>query len=124
MTSGLKNASKCRSCSKTLDVGSPAWFNREGEPGRKVTCQECHQQKYGDTPPPDADKAVADEAAKTKVKKIKRTVPKFTPELLLDQHKGLVSVYKNFPKLKFKGKGHEASDLRRLMAKCAARFRC
>ena len=26
MTSGLKNASKCRECSKTLDVGTPAWY--------------------------------------------------------------------------------------------------
>ena len=26
MTSGLKNASKCRDCSKTLDVGTPAWY--------------------------------------------------------------------------------------------------
>ena len=25
MTSGLKNANKCRDCSKTLDVGTPAW---------------------------------------------------------------------------------------------------
>lgn len=25
MTGGLKNASKCRTCAKTLDVGTPAW---------------------------------------------------------------------------------------------------
>ena len=25
MAGGLKNASKCRSCAKTLDVGVPAW---------------------------------------------------------------------------------------------------
>ena len=25
-------------------------FHKEGEPGRKVTCQACHVAKYGDTP--------------------------------------------------------------------------
>ena len=28
-------------------------YNKEGEPGRKVTCQECHQQKVGDQPAAD-----------------------------------------------------------------------
>ena len=45
--------------------------------------------------------------------------PKFEAELLLDREKGLTSVYRAFPKLKFKGKGHEASDLRRLLNKYA-----
>ena len=74
--------------------------------------------KYGEAPPVDA-KADEDKA-KTKVKKPKKLQPKFSHELLLDHQKGMVSIYKNFPKLKFKGKGHEASDLRRLLAKCAA----
>ena len=39
--------------------------------------------------------------------------------MLLDHAKGLPSVYKAFPRLKFKGKGHEASDLRRLLNKYA-----
>jgi hypothetical protein len=115
MTSGLKNASKCRSCSKTLDVGTPAWFNKEGEPGRKVTCQECHKAKYGDAPAggEDGEKVAIEKTTKKK----KRVVPKFTPDLLCDREKGLVSIFKSFPKLKFRGKGHEAADLRRLLAK-------
>ena len=39
--------------------------------------------------------------------------------MLLHPEKGLTSVYRAFPKLKFKGKGHEASDLRRLLNKYA-----
>ena len=118
MTSGLKNASKCRTCSKTLDIGTPAWFNKEGEPGRKVTCQECHQKTYGDMPNPADEKNKVEEKTKT-AKKPKKLAPKFSHELLLDHKKGMVSVYKNFQNLKWKGKGHEASDLRRLMAKYA-----
>lgn len=34
----------------------------------------------------------------------KREVAKLTPELLTDRDKGLPSVYRAFPKLKFKGK--------------------
>ena len=49
----------------------------------------------------------------------KRVVPKFEAHLLLHPEKGLTSVYRAFPKLKFKGKGHEASDLRKLLNKYA-----
>ena len=109
MTNGLKNASKCRSCSKTLDVGTPAWFDREGEAGRKVTCQECHTAKHGEAAP-----AVSQEnklLEKPTKKKQKRTQPRFTPEMLLDPKKGMVPVYKSFPKIKFRGEGHEQEDL-------------
>lgn len=37
--------------------------------------------------------------------------PQFHPDLLLDKDKGMSSVYRNFPKLKFKGKGHEVQGL-------------
>ena len=76
MTSGLKNASKCRSCQKTLDVGTPAWFNKEGEPGRKVRCQECHRAQFGDAPPP--EEGAKNELLETKKKKPKRLQPKVT----------------------------------------------
>ena len=36
-------------------------------------------------------------------------MPQFTPDLLIDKQKGITSVYRNFQKLKFKGKGHEVS---------------
>ena len=29
----------------TLLVGTAAYFNKEGEPGRKITCKECHDAK-------------------------------------------------------------------------------
>ena len=120
MTAGLKNASKCRDCAKTLDIGTPAWFKKDGEPGRKVTCQECHKHKYGDAPLPSeaADRADKELLEKTR-KKNKKAAPKFAPELLLDRDKGMTAIFKSFPKLKFKGKGHEASDLRRLLGKYA-----
>jgi hypothetical protein len=123
MSAGMKYANKCRQCSKTVDVGVPAWFNKDGDPGRKTTCQECHQKKV-DALPPGAVAAAAEDAKnklleKTIAKKPRRLAPKFTPELLLDKDKGLTAVYKNFPKLKFKGKGHEAGDLRRLINKYA-----
>ena len=120
MTSGLKNASKCRSCATTLDVGTPAWFNRDGEPGRKVTCQECHKKKFGDAPPVDpAGDAVdaKDGGAKPKTTKKRKLAPKFTPEMLLDKDKGLTAVFRSFQKIPFQGKGHETSDLRRLLNK-------
>ena len=120
MTSGLKNASKCRGCAKTLDIGTPAWFNKEGEPGRKVTCQECHVRKFGEAP---AEAAVGakdvSENALTKVKKVRKLAPKYDHTLLLDRDKGLTSVYRNFQKIKFGGKGHEAADLRKLLGKYA-----
>ena len=109
------DARRCHSFSQPLV--SLHRFNKDGEPGRKVTCQECHQSKYGDTPPPDASKDADD--VKTKPKKIRKLAPKFEHHMLLDHKKGLVSVFKTFPKYKFKGKGHEASDLRRLLGKYA-----
>ena len=33
--------------------------------------------------------------------------PQLTPELLIDPVQGLNAVYKAFPKIKFKGRGHE-----------------
>ena len=108
MTSGLKNASKCRSCATTLDVGTPAWFNRDGEPGRKVTCQECHKKKFGDAPPVDpAGDAVdaKDGGAKPKTTKKRKLAPKFTPEMLLDKDKGLTAVFRSFQKIPFQARG-------------------
>ena len=35
----------------------------------------------------------------------------FAPEMLLDKSKGMSSIFRNFPKLKFKGKGHEVSKV-------------
>ena len=31
-----------------------------------------------------------------------------TPELLCDPHKGITAMFKAFPAVRFKGKGHEA----------------
>ena len=95
-------------------------FLKDGEPGRKVTCQECHKHKYGDAPPSSeaAERADRDLLERTR-KKNKKAMPKFAPELLLDRDKGLSAIFKSFPKLKFRGKGHEASDLQRLLSKYA-----
>lgn len=94
-------------------------FLKDGEPGRKVTCQECHKQKYGDAKPDEAENRADRELAEKTRKKNKKLAPKFTPDLLLDRNKGLTAVFKSFPKHKFKGKGHEASDLRKLLGKYA-----
>ena len=40
-----------------------------------------------------------------------------TPELLCDKNKGLTAMFKAFPAVRFKGKGHEVADLRRLLGK-------
>ena len=94
-------------------------FLKEGEPGRKVTCQDCHKQKYGDAKPGEVENRADRELAEKTRKKNKKLAPKFTPDLLLDRNKGLTAVFKSFPKHKFKGKGHEASDLRKLLGKYA-----
>ena len=44
-------------------------------------------------------------------------MPKFEPKMLLDKDKGLTAVFKSFQKIPFGGKGHEASDLRKLLNK-------
>lgn len=49
MASGLKTAAKCRECARTLDVGSSAWFNKEGTLGKKITCNDCHLRKLDNT---------------------------------------------------------------------------
>ena len=61
MANGLKNAAKCRECARTIDVGSSAWFNKDGAQGRKITCSDCHQRKVEDpsgekAPPPETEK--------------------------------------------------------------------
>ncbi|KAL1510775.1 hypothetical protein AB1Y20_007061 [Prymnesium parvum] len=114
LAGGLKTAAKCRACARTLDVGAPAWFNKDGALGKKITCGECHARKLE---PMEAQEAIAEAETKKKAPKRKRVIPKLEPEMLLDREKGLPSVYKAFPKLKFKGKGHEASDLRKLLNK-------
>ena len=116
MQQGLKNASKCRECSKTLDVGTAAYFNKEGEPGRKITCKECHDAKA----PPDGDEAAAPVTEKKRPAKKRRVVARLTPEVLVEA-KGIAMVYKAFPKVSFKGRGHEVDDLRKLLNKCARR---
>ena len=118
MQQGLKNASKCRECSKTLDVGTAAYFNKEGEPGRKITCKECHDAKA----PPDGDEAAAPVTEKKRPAKKRRVVARLTPEVLVEA-KGIAMVYKAFPKVSFKGRGHEVDDLRKLLNKCARRTR-
>eukprot|EP01083_Nonionella_stella_P235995 829266_1 len=55
-------------------------------------------------PPPEA----------VKVKKVRLPAPKFNPEDLLGD-RGLSKILEIFPKIKFRGKGHEASDIRQLM---------
>ena len=114
MQQGLKNASKCRECSKTLDVGTAAYFNKEGEPGRKITCKECHDAKA----PPDGDEAAAPVTEKKRPAKKRRVVARLTPEVLVEA-KGIAMVYKAFPKVSFKGRGHEVDDLRKLLNKYA-----
>ena len=119
MGQGLKHANKCRDCSKTIDVGVAAWFNKDGEPGRKTTCVDCHKRKVGENPEEAAAEAEAAAAENKLLKTLKKRklMPKVTAELVTDKEKGLASVYRTFPKLKFRGKGHEAADLRRLLNK-------
>lgn len=45
----------------------------------------------------------------------KRTGPFLNDDRLSDRKRGLAYLVKEFPKIKFKGKGHEASDVRYLM---------
>jgi len=123
LTSGLKTAGKCRDCNTTLDIGIAAWFNRDGGPGNKITCQKCHQSKVDAAARStdgtgDAGSAPAAAPKKT-VTKQRRKQPKLTKDLLMDRSKGILAVFKAFPKIKFKGKGHEASDLRKLLNKYA-----
>ena len=135
----MKMAAKCRDCAKTIDLGTPAWcvratavpppaaadahtpprrlrFDKDGEPGRKITCQECHQSKVDAAA---AEGGGDEEVPKTQKKatKKRKVPPKLTPEALCDKHKGITAVYKAFPAVRFKGKGHEATDLRRLLDK-------
>ena len=43
-----------RANTRVLELGGEAaYFNKEGEPGRKITCKECHDAKA----PPDGDEA-------------------------------------------------------------------
>ena len=52
-------------------------YNKEGEPGRKVTCQECHQQKVGDQPAADdVEEKPNVLLTKTIQKKQRKVVPK------------------------------------------------
>ncbi|EOD33933.1 hypothetical protein EMIHUDRAFT_229020 [Emiliania huxleyi CCMP1516] len=96
LVASSKFAAKCRSCSKTIDVGAPAWFQRSGEPGRKTTCK------------------------KRKVSTRRKPVTKLTPEMLLDPRRGIVAVYREFSALKVKsGSKHAPAELRRVLAKYA-----
>lgn len=58
--------------------------------------------------------AQIEEAKAQPEEKKRRTIPKFTEEVLIGE-KGLKLLSKGITKVKFKGKGHEISDLRRLM---------
>ena len=90
-------------------------FNRNGEPGRKITCVGCHQKKVEAAGGEDAGAAPKPaEKPKKEVKK-RKSVPKITPEILSDPKFGITAVYKTFPKYKFKGKRHEADDLQKLL---------
>ena len=122
MAKGGQFANKCRACQKTIDVGVAAWFNKDAALGQKNTCVACHQLHLDmdpDAAAEIAEQAAADAKLARTISKKRRTLPKVTAELLLDKEKGLQAVYKNFPKLKFKGKGHETADLRRLLNKYA-----
>ena len=57
----------CRACTRLASR-----FNKEGEPGRKITCQECHQQKVGDQPPAgeSGEPALADKTINKKKRKL------------------------------------------------------
>ena len=115
-------ANKCRECAKTIDAGSAIWFDKGGEPGRKTTCVQCHDVKVPAVSPEDEDPSVTTQKKTTKKRK---AVAKLTPELLCDPHKGITAMFKAFPAVRFKGKGHEAADLRRLIGKyreCATPF--
>ena len=50
-------------------------FNKEGEPGRKITCAECHQAKVGDEMK-HAEPGDASAVDKTIKKKTRKLVPK------------------------------------------------
>ncbi|XP_062516587.1 TIMELESS-interacting protein-like [Corticium candelabrum] len=47
--------------------------------------------------------------------RVQKPVPRLNDDRLTDGKRGLAYLVKEFPKVKFKGKGHEASDVRRLM---------
>ena len=64
LAKGMKTAGKCRECARTIDVGSAAWFNKEGALGKKITCNDCHVRKLD----PLADKLAPPEP-ETKAKK-------------------------------------------------------
>ena len=72
--------------------------------------------------PPDGDEAAAPVTEKKRPAKKRRVVARLTPEVLVEA-KGIAMVYKAFPKVSFKGRGHEVDDLRKLLNKCARRTR-
>ena len=90
----LAYANKCRECAKTLDAGLAAWcgprthaacpchaglspvparaplrFNRDGEPGRKTTCVQCHDAKGPAIAPEEEDPNVATQKKASKKRK-------------------------------------------------------
>ncbi len=117
MAGGLRNPNNCRLCNTMVDVGTPAYYNREGEPGRKITCEQCHDANVAANPDAAADDAEP-ATRKKRAAKVRRLAPKLTPELLLSK-RGLISVYKSFRAIKFKGRKHERADLKHLLAKYA-----
>lgn len=50
----LKFAAKCRCCSKTVEAGHDAYFDKDGEPGKKVLCLACHAAPTPAAPTPAA----------------------------------------------------------------------
>lgn len=51
----------------------------------------------------------------TQLKKMKKRVPTLQPADLFDRAKGIRKISDEFPKMKFKGRGHEARDLKKLL---------
>jgi hypothetical protein len=67
-----------------LTASTVCRFNKEGAPGKKITCNECHVRKLSSDDPL-MDMAPSAEA-KT-VSKKRKLAPKLTPELLVDREK-------------------------------------
>ena len=112
MANGLKNPNNCRLCNKLIDLGTPAWYNRNGQPGKKITCEACHDAKAS----ANTEQVDDTEPKRRRTLKPRRKAPKLTTDLLLAKN-GLTSVYRNFCTLKFKGRKHERSDLKLLLNK-------
>ena len=108
--------------------GAPARFEKDGEPGRKITCQECHGLKVTAAEAAgEPEEPVQTQKKGTKKRKLPPkarrghthtacTQPNWrgarraqlTPEMLCDANKGITAMYRAFPNVRYRGRGHEA----------------